>query len=224
MIAEENLSIGDTPKISISNSTVFLLVNRLMKQTVPYFKSYLTSDFYKKRNLNEDDFTQIFIEQAQILIRKQDCPFNINGQYRDITNLSKGYSDFYFYPNEQDISTASIFSVECKRLPSPTKTREREYVIGEKNNGGIERYKTEKHGKGLNECGMLGFIEEETSINWLTTINGFIEDLSKSDKTWNKDEILKRYENYADYSYLRSVAHRLSSQDISLHHLWITVN
>lgn len=224
MIAEENLSIGETHKISISNFTIILLVNSLMKKTVPYFKSYLASDFYKKRNLNEDNFTQIFIEQAQILIRKQDCPFNIGGQLRDITNLSKGFSDVYFYPNEQDISTESIFSVESKRLPSPTKTREREYVIGEKNNGGLERYKTEIHGKGLNECGMLGFIEKETSTYWLTTINGFIEDLSKSDKTWNKDEILTENENASDYCYLRSVVHRITSQDIFLHHLWIIIS
>jgi len=223
MIAEENLSIDETPEISISNLTVIFHINSLMKQTVPYFLSYLASDFYKKRKLNEDDFTQIFIQQAQILIRIKDYPFNVNGQLRDITNLSKGFSDIYFYPNEQDISVAPIFSVESKRLPSPTKIREKEYVIGEKNNGGIERYKTEKHGKGLNECGMLGFIEEKTPLHWLSNINKWIEDLSESDKSWNKDEMLIVNEEDANYNYLNSVAHRISGQDISLHHLWINI-
>ena len=153
MIAEENLSNISNPQISVSNTNVVLLISKLMKQTVPNFKTYVVSDFYKKRKLNEDDFTQIYIEQAQILIRNHDYPFNINGQYRDITNLSKGFSDFYFYANEQNISTTSFFSVESKRLPSPEKPREKEYVIGNTNNGGIERYKTEKHGKGINECG-----------------------------------------------------------------------
>lgn len=223
MIAEENLFMGETSQVRISNNSVILLFYNLMKQTVPNFKSYVQSNFYVKKRLNEDDFTQIFVEQAQILIRKNDYPFNISSQYRDITNLSKGFSDFYFYPNEQGISTASIFSVESKRLPSPEKTREKEYVIGEKNNGGIERYKTEKHGKGLNECGMLGFIEKETSAYWLTTINSWIDDLSNSNNTWNKDEILIESEKQNNYNYLKSIVHRKTSNDIVLHHIWIVV-
>ena len=104
MIAEEELSNFQKPNINISKNNVLIGINELMKQTIPHFKKYLTTDFYQKRKLNEDDFTQIYIEQAQILIRKYDYPFNINGQYRDIANLSKGYSDFYFYPNEQNKS------------------------------------------------------------------------------------------------------------------------
>jgi len=224
MIAEENLPIRETPIVSISYNSVIQIIQSLMKLTIPSFKSYILSDFYKKRKLSEDDFTQIFIEQAQILIRKKDYPFNINGQYRDIANLSKGFSDFYFYPNEQDVSTASIFSVESKRLPSPDKKREQEYVIGNNQNGGIERYKIEKHGKGLKECGILGFIEKKNSEYWLTTINGWIKNLSRSDKSWNNDEILIESEKQKDFSFLNSIVHRTSSKDISLYHLWIFLN
>ena len=223
MIAEENLSNNYKPQVSISNANVLLLIGKLMKQTVPNFKSYLISDFYKKSTLNEDDFTQIFIEQAQILIRNHDFPFNINGQYRDIYNRSKGFSDFYFYPNEQHVSTGSFFSVESKRLPSPEKSREKEYVIGDKNNGGIERYKTEKHGKGLNDCGILGFVEKENSNHWKGTINSWIKDLAENDKNWNNDEILSEVESNSDFCFLESIAHRISD-DINLSHLWVTVN
>ena len=223
MIAEQNISTKYTPQISISNASVILLIIKLMKQSAPNFKTYLDSDFYKKRKLNEDDFTQVYIEQAQILVRKYDYPFNINGQYRDITNLSKGFSDFYFYPNEQNVSTASIFSVESKRLPSPEKSREKEYVIGDKNNGGIERYKTEKHGKGLYECGLLGFIEKENSNHWLKKINDWIVDLSKVDKNWNQDEILSEIASSTDFSFLKSIAHR-NKDNINLNHFWIKLN
>lgn len=223
MIAEENLSNMEQPNISIANTNVVSLISKLMKQTVPNFKTYIVSDFYKKRKLNEDDFTQIYIEQAQILIRKHDYPFNINGQYRDITNLSKGFSDFYFYPNEQNISTTSFFSVESKRLPSPEKLREKEYVIGATNNGGIERYKTEKHGKGMNECGLLGFVEKENSTHWTVTINNWITDLAKTNKVWNSDEILSEIESNTDFCFLKSIAHR-NSDDINLSHLLVTVN
>ncbi len=223
MIAEENLSNISNPDINISNMKVLLLISELMKRTVPSFKTYLVSNFYNKRNLNEDDFTQIYIEQAQILIRKYDYPFNINGQYRDITNLSKGFSDFYFYPNEQNISTTSFFSVESKRLPTPEKSREKEYVIGTNNNGGIERYKTEKHGKDLDNCGLLGFIEEKDSTHWQKEVNKWIEDLSKVNSIWKKNEVLSEVELNIDYCILKSIAYRKSST-IGLTHLWIIIN
>jgi len=50
MIAEENLSNISNPQISVSNTNVVLLISKLMKQTVPNFKTYVVSDFYKKEN------------------------------------------------------------------------------------------------------------------------------------------------------------------------------
>ena len=223
MIAEEDLSKQYNPQISVSNTNFMLLIKKLMKQTVANFKTYLVSDFYKKRNLSEDDFTQIYIEQAQILIRTYDYPFNINGQYRDITNLSKGFSDFYFYLNEQNISTASLYSVECKRLPSPKKSREKEYVIGDKFNGGIERYKTEKHGKGLNEGGLFGFVEKESFNHWHQTINNWIVALTLSNEDWKEDEVLSEEETNKDLCLLKSIVHR-KTDDINLTHFWISIN
>lgn len=223
MIAEENLSNKYIPQISVLNTNVLVLISELMKQTIPNFKTYLVSDFYKKRKLNEDDFTQVYIEQAQILIRKFDYPFNVNGQYRDITNLSKGFSDFYFYPNEENVSTTSMFSVESKRLPSPEKSREKEYVIGTKNNGGIERYKIEKHGKGIVECGLLAFIEKKDSKHWLKEINNWVEDLTKVNSDWKKDEVLSEIEISTQFCILKSIAHR-KNDTINLTHFWITLN
>ncbi len=223
MIAEENLLNNEQPKISISKTNFISLIIKSMKQNVPYFKTYIASGCHKKKNLNEDDFTQIYIEQAQILIRKQDYPFNISSQYRDIYNLSKGFSDFYFYPNEQGVSNTSLFSVECKRLPAPDKAREKEYVIGTSNNGGIERYKTEMHGKVLNECGLLGFIEEEKASYWLAKINNWIIDLAAKNKSWKNDEILSEVDSNKDSCFLESIAHRKTS-DIKLFHFWIILN
>lgn len=223
MIAEENLSNSEQPKISISKTNLISLIIESMKQNVFHFKTYIASGHHKKKNLNEDDLTQIYIEQAQILIRKQDYPFNISGQYRDIYNLSKGFSDFYFYPNEQGISNTSLFSVECKRLPAPDKVREREYVYGTSNNGGIERYKTEMHGKGLNECGLLGFIEEEKPSHWLATINNWITDLASKNESWKSDEVLTVLDSNNNYYFLKSIAHK-KNDDINLTHLWISIN
>lgn len=223
MIAEENLYNKQVPNISISDIGKISLIKEIMKQSVNNFKSYLRSDFYNKKNLNEDSFTQIYIEQTQILTRKFDYPFNINVQYQDIYNNSRGISDFYFYPNEEGVSTASIFSVEAKRLPAPEKYREKEYVIGSENKGGIERYKIQKHGKGLNECGLLGFVEKESFNHWNTTINNWITELSETDNSsWKSDERLSLKESNLDFCVLESVAHR-ANDDIQLTHLWINI-
>jgi len=114
---------------------IIVLAKECMIQTVGHFKDYLKAGFHKKEKLNEDALTQEYIKQAQILIRKNDYPLNIEGQYRDVYNLSRGFSDFFFYLNEQNVELSSIYSVESKRLPSPDRRREKEYVIGEKNNG-----------------------------------------------------------------------------------------
>ena len=50
---------------------------------------------YEKK-LSENDLTQLYTKQAQIHIRKKDYPFNIEGQYQDVYNQSKGFSDFSF--------------------------------------------------------------------------------------------------------------------------------
>ena len=164
--------------------------------------------------------TQVYIEQAQIIVRQKDYPFNINGQYRDITHGSKGVSDFYFYANEQNVSTTSLYSVECKRFPAPAKHREREYVVGNNKNGGIERYKIEKHGKGLNECGLVGFIEQENSAYWLKKVNSWISELSETTDNWKKEEFLQLSESKADFDLLNSIANR-DRKPINLTHLWI---
>ena len=68
---------------------------------------------------------------------------------------------FYFYEIEKGKTNVPLFVVEAKILPAPLpKKREKEYVKGDKKNGGIERFKLEKHAKGLNQCGMVGFVQQ----------------------------------------------------------------
>jgi hypothetical protein len=225
MIAEEELANKHglpIPTISISRDTLIYTIINLMKHSVPFFKSYIFTHV-AKRSLNENELTQIFVEQLDIQLRKLDYPFGVKTQYQDIYYRSSGFSDFYFHPIEEGKSTASIFSVESKRLlVSTTKNREKEYVIGAKENGGIERYKIEKHGKGLLECGILGFVEKEDFYFWVKNVNSWITDLAKSDVTWNKDEVLKELENQIEYMYLNSPVHATTSRKM-LHHIWINI-
>lgn len=224
MIAEDDIFNFSEPNIGLPKNRMIFLAKECMVETVVYFKSYLRSGFHKKKRLNENELTQLFTKQTEILLRKKNYPFNVEGQYQDVYNQSKGFSDFFFYPNEQNVELSSIYSVESKRLPSPEKKREKEYVIGEKDNGGIERYKSEKHGKGLPECGLLGFVESQGFNHWHLTVNGWIDDLSQLTRTiWKVDEQLSASQYTTDYCVLHSVAHR-TNDDINLTHLWISIN
>jgi hypothetical protein len=224
MVAEDNIFNLSQPNIDLPQNRMIVLVKECMLETVVHFTSYFKSEFHKKTKLSENDLTQLYTKQAQIHIRKKDYPFNIEGQYQDVYNQSKGFSDFFFYPNEQNVELSSIYSVESKRLPSPEKKREKEYVIGDNNNGGIERYKTEKHGKSLSKCGLLGFVEDRDFNHWHTTINGWIDDLSKLPKTtWKSDEVLSVTDGNTDYYLLKSIAHR-EHDVVNLTHLWISIS
>src|SRR5699024_6203749 len=110
MLAEENIFKLVQPSIELSKDKTVLLVEECMIEAVAHFKTYLKLRFHQKKKLNENDLTQEYTKQVQILIRKKDYPFNIEGQYQDIYHQSKGFSDFFFYPNEQNVSTASFFS------------------------------------------------------------------------------------------------------------------
>jgi hypothetical protein len=222
MIAEEKIYTKPRHNVGVSNEKLVDLILKLMKYTVSNFKTQV--NYFPEKFLNEGDLTQKFEQQAQILIRKLDCSFNIDKEYRDDEHKSKGIPDLYFYPNDENqIPIKSIFSIECKRLPAPTKKREKEYVVGDNNNGGIERFKTEKHGAGLDDCGMIGFVEQNTFSFWHTTINQWITGFSETDTFWQKDEILSATEIMTDFAVLKSNAHKKTQKPVHLHHLWINI-
>lgn len=229
MLAEDNSkNKKQLPDINLNRRQTILTILHSIKTSIPNFKSYISTHI-QSRNLNEDELTQILVEQISIQIRKSDFPFCVNSQYRDIYKDGSGISDFYFHPIEEGKSTQSIFSVESKRLPAPTNDREKEYVVGtinrstgkKRKNGGIERYKLEIHGKGLPECGLIGFIEKENYIYWKTTINNWIIELAKKEHLWDEDEILADVEQNKDYMYLYSLTHTIEPRDLLLHHIWL---
>ena len=167
------------------------------KETTPYFKNHITKFTHKA--LNEEKLTQEFVA---LLRRKTiDLPFLIGQEKAE-----------------------SFFDVEAKRLTDKfPKNRKKEYVIGENKNGGIERFKIEKHGKGISQCGIVGFIEDLTTDYWLKTINGWIIELSQTNDNWFEDEILFDPTDSDNYCCSFSNAKRLNSDSVLLHHFWIVL-
>ena len=144
----------------------------------------------------------------------------IEKEYTDNFYKTKGIPDFAFIPLEEGVSHTPLFIVEAKLLPAPEKSREREYVIGHNENGGIERFKSGKHGTGLSKCGLLGFMTMQGESFWINNINSWILQLSKDNSEhWYANEILRNdIEDFPIYSYV----HRKDS-DMVLYHFLVDV-
>ncbi len=217
MTAEEVKYNQQKIEVSIPLGKTINSIIESFKETTPYFKKHITQ--FSHKVLNEQELTQ---EYVALLRRKTvNSPFLIGQEKADLYQHSRGRVDFYFYWKEETATTESFFDVEAKILTNRfPENREKEYVVGDKSNGGIERFKTEKHGKGLNQCGLLGFIEINNPNYWLKTINFWIQELSNNNGNWRNDEVLTLIDNHNDYTYLVSSAHR-PIDIVSLHHFWV---
>lgn len=222
MLAEEYSNINSTPFLSNQEGkTISFIYECLKKSCIPFKKA--SSQPNLKLPLNENKYTQIFVEQIEVFV-KSHPNIGVKNQYSDTFYGTKGVPDFYFHKVEEGVHNEPLMVWEAKILSTSLgKKREKEYVIGDNKNGGIERFKTEKHGKGQNKCGLLGFVENEDFRHWNVTINIWIDDLTMTNTDWKKDEVLSEIEAAVDFCILTSIAHR-ESDDINLTHLWVSIN
>lgn len=225
MIAEEysNISPQEPLLTGQEGKSLVNIYNCLKSACVPFKKAKNQPDLHHP--LNENKLTQIFIEQVEVFV-KPIPHLAVKNQYSDTFFGTKGIPDFYFHRVEEGIHHLPIIVFEAKILASSFSgtNREREYIIGEAHNGGVERFKLEKHGKGFTECGLVGFVKDKDFKHWNITVNGWIADLSTpAASIWKTDEELSETESNNDYCVLQSIAHRTTSADINLSHLWISM-
>ncbi len=142
-------------------------------------------------------------------------------------------AEYFSKVNTNQIERAALVKFEAKRLSKKLpKRREKEYVIGEyengkqtRNSGGIERFKNERHGKDTVNACILGYLQTDSRDYWLTKINGWIQDEidSSQDKRlmWEKEDCLKFSKSKKRLSFYESKSSRLSKEKIRLKHIWI---
>jgi hypothetical protein len=131
----------------------------------------------------------------------------------------------------QDYSIYEPFLVmEGKRLPMPSKAREREYLTGlAKRSGGVQRFKLGLHGATLTTAVMLGYLQDGSAAHWRRTINCWVKQLAAAadtrDDSWYEHEQLraargKRRDPVA-VSHSRHPRTGSSASPIALVHLWV---
>ncbi|MDD4103361.1 MAG: hypothetical protein PHU80_12125 [Kiritimatiellae bacterium] len=151
--------------------------------------------------------------------------------------------DMALKPDEKCVFSAreytrydTVLAIECKRLPAPSRDREREYVSGgDKTTGGIQRFKLSEHGAGLPVAVMVGYVQHGTPQTWLGTINRWIIEFAGSETddglSWSEDEKLAGFKNdrILRTARARSRHPRAAQQDhrgdhIQIEHLWVDMS
>ncbi len=196
--------------------TIDAIVN-FLEETLPDFSQDI-SQVVKA----EDDISQeccIYLSRAA---RSTFFMFHFQHKYLN----SKRSSDFSVISAERFSSKEPFFVIEAKRLPTPGKIREREYVQG--NLGGIERFKRGKHGQGLLRSAILGYVQDKSYDHWLKEINSWIMDLRKnnidSTITWEAKDHLKLTSQIKLVNKYSSTHSRRNQLDITLDHYWLYIN
>lgn len=121
-----------------------------------------------------------------------------------------------------------LIVIEGKRLPSPSREREREYVTGGVAlSGGIQRFKLGLHGKEHSTALIVGYVQNGDALHWRSLVNGWIADLAtERSSEWAKTEILFEVEAQNASARTRYSSRHLRTKEcktqfIELSHFWI---
>ena len=127
-----------------------------------------------------------------------------------------------------------IVVFEGKRLPAPSRGREKEYVTGGiEKSGGIQRFKLGLHGANHDIVAMVGYLQEGSACDWHDKINKWITELSNGTIAdvcvWNTSEMLETLEEdaskgIANCKSTHSRSSSAQSNKILIRHLWITMH
>ena len=132
-------------------------------------------------------------------------------------------------------SFRKICWIEAKRLPTPHSNDrdEREYVFVDhsqpqfRGNGGIERFKLNKHGESLPVAIMFGYIQSNTFEFWEEKVNQWLQTYASIAPCY-QDEKLVRINSKANRfqsKHLRiNYKNNKQINDIVIYHFWISMN
>src|SRR5690606_10369578 len=127
MIAEEYSHIKLTPSLSNQEGKTITFITECVKKTCVSCKKALNQPNLKLP-LNENKYTQIFVEQVEVFL-KSHPNIGVKNQYSDTFNRTKGIPDFYFHKVEEGVHNEPLMVWEAKILTTSfPKKREKEYV------------------------------------------------------------------------------------------------
>lgn len=218
------------------NDLCYSLVN-LIEAKIFYFPEELkiaVSEYkefvgIKKENLEQEDDVTIILCR---FLSDLDSEFRFEFQTK--TPEKMGGTDIGVLRKYSKPRHVPLCIIEAKRLPTPvySGSQETEYVCYKNatKQGGIERFKTTKHGKKLPFSIMVAYIQQENANHWHKKVNEWIteqiqkssndniswinEDLLTLDTIFKNDNVITKYTS----KHLKS-----NFEKIKLNHYWINL-
>jgi len=185
-------------------------------------------------------------EQSEPKLNLQLCKFLARQARDDFPMVQFIHEELQGGHRSVDISVTAIESklystydpfivFECKRLPAPSRDREKEYVTGEgaKKSGGIQRFKLGPYAAELQVVGMIGYVQKHSAQHWHSTINRWISELSQATTrdscAWSEHDRLVNFKQdltsgVANCKSLHSRTGSVTNIDLTIYHLWVVMN
>ncbi len=202
-------------------------INGLKEELNIAISQYIENGDMKKATLeNEDDVTTIL----RRFLSDLDFLFDFELQTKAPEKNEK--TDIGVLRRYSKKRHIPICIIEAKRLPTPkyTGSQETEYVCYKNatKQGGIERFKTKKHGEKLSFSLMVGYIQQKNAEHWHTKVNEWIEEqiLESSNESisWiTSDLLIKNLSFKIDDCITKYNSEHIksNSEKIRLTHYWI---
>lgn len=195
---------------------------------LPLFPMYLKE--YPSKSAKEKSLSRKLATHLNDESRLRNNFFMIITEYDEPeSERTDDFGFIKFKPYRNGEGDDAFFVMEAKRLPTPSKAREKEYVEG--NLGGIERFKRGHHGASLTKSAMVAYVQKETYPHWLTKVNSWIQDLintsTTADIVWNSEDLLvfqTQFDTTFKYKSNNKRIHQGKTDDILLLHYWLPIN
>ncbi len=217
---------------------LFFAVLHLIEKNIVGFQDELKVAITEYKNHNqikkekleqEDDIT--------IVLRRflSDLDSNFDFEFQTKTPEKMGGTDIGILRKYSKPRHIPFCIIEAKRLPTPLKDKKRqeaEYVCYKNSTkqGGIERFKSTKHGENLPFSIIFGYIQQENANHWHTKVNEWInEQITESSNkniSWYNEDILTKDFNFSNEKITKynSTHSRITLPKIKLTHYWIDLN
>ncbi|NVO11363.1 MAG: hypothetical protein HXX16_15485 [Bacteroidales bacterium] len=223
---KDSLPTYQTPRdkdLSVAQNLEVDLVLSFIDKHVPYFPPYYQTVRDSKKENRISDF---LVHHFELCKNETGGYFPFRFSKNPTQSESGKETDIGVFVMTRNLKPLPIIEFEAKRFSESSNNKE--YVCGLR--GGIERFKRGHHSSHLRVCGMFGYVQNQTSYDWIEKVNTWIKELSENslDPTidWtDSKELLIKVGSFPYVEKLFSFHYRELSKDrISLWHYLIELS
>jgi hypothetical protein len=224
--SQQGKSFASGADLSAENKTALKVLLWFISDNIKGFRNYYqnSKDKPKGEEAINTHFVRYFTSKQ---LEEKDGLLSFSFEKHPATEGDNSEPDFGVSVANSSKPESILFEIEAKRLGEGHKTNY-QYVYGQ-NRGAIERFKQGRHGRNINECGIVGYVQSPNCLRWIDKVNEWIdgEIVSPNDKNlkWEKSDKLKtsQYDPNDTYAFGISNSSRIDSSYITIHHYLINL-